>query len=223
MHHQRAWHGGVCTHFIPQLSCYCILDLWAVVLVIQSAICWYLWVNICPSTKCMWAFSPFCQGRHPQPLHITQNLHPPSVDALVDVHGRSHSFPFIHPRGVFLAWCWMIARPLSSFGAVLLSFPLEVGLTGVGLVHLSHTWQIPMHKGTPASDMTRRSQLQCKVHEFPCWAFNLYEGMSVMIWCITLWGLSSHLSMIFLFPWKASALTKMRLPGFKPMVPIFQA
>ena len=157
MHYQRAWHRGVCTHFIPHWSCYCVPDLWAVMVVIQSAICWYIWVNICPSTKCMWAFQPFCQGRHPWPLHITWNLHPSSVDALVDIHRRSHSFSFIHPRGVFLAWHWVITRPLSSCGIVLLSLPLGVGLTGVGLVHLSHTWQIPTCKGMTASNTIRRS------------------------------------------------------------------
>ena len=40
------------------------------------------------------------------------------------------------------------------------------------------------------------------------------------MWCNTLWGLSSHLSLIFLFPWKALALTRTRSPGFKSMAPI---
>ena len=53
-------------------------------------------------------------------------------DALADIHGRSHSFPFIHPREVFLAWCWVITRPLSSSGIILLSLNSGVGLTGVG-------------------------------------------------------------------------------------------
>ena len=47
--------------------------------------------------------------------------------------------------------------------------------------------------------------------------------MSVVIWCTTTWGLSSHLSLIFLFPWKVSVFTRMRSPGFKPMAPIFQS
>ena len=50
---------------------------------------------------------------------------------------------------------------------------------------------------------------------FHTWSFTSYEGTSVMIWCTTSWGLSSHLSLIFLFPWKASALTRMRQPGFQ--------
>ena len=125
-----------------------------------------------------------------------------------------------HPREVSLAWCWVITRPSSSCGVVLLSLPLGVGLTGVGLVHLSCAW--PTCKGTPASDTMRRSQLWCRMHEFPDWSFTLYEGISVTIWHTTSWGLSSHLSLIFLFPWKVSALTRMRSPGFNPMAPIFQ-
>ena len=89
IHHWRAWHSRVYTHFIPQWHCYCIPVLWAV---IQSAMCWHLWVDVYPSTKCMWACWPFCQGRHPCPLHIAWNLHPSSVDALADIHERSCSF-----------------------------------------------------------------------------------------------------------------------------------
>ena len=70
--------------------------------------------------------------RFPCPLHITWSLHLSSVDAPVDVHGRSHSFPLIHPREVFLAWHWVDIRPPSSCCVVLLSLPLGVGLTGVG-------------------------------------------------------------------------------------------
>ena len=112
------------------------------------------------------------------PLHITWSLHPSSVDALADVHGRSCNFPLIHPREVLLAWCWVIARPLSSHGIISLSLPLGVGLTGVGLVHLSHAWQTPTHKGMPVSDAMRRSQLQCRMCDCPCWFVTLYEGMS---------------------------------------------
>ena len=130
------------------------------------------------------------------------------MDALADVHRRSYSFPFIHPREVFLAWCWLIARPLSSCGIVSLSFPSGVGLTWVELVYLSCTWQTPVHKGVPTSDTIRRGQLQCRVHEHPCWSFTLYKGMSVVIWCTTSWELSSHLSLISLFLCKVYALTR---------------
>ena len=163
----------------------------------------------------MQSCQPFCQWRCPCPPHITWNLHPSLVDAPVDIYGKSHSFPFIHPREVFLAWHWVITRPSSSCGIVLLSLPLGVGLTEVELVHLSHTWQTPTHKEAPASDATRRSRLQCRMCEFSCWSFTSYEGTSVIIWCTTSWGLSSYLSLIFFFPWKVSALTKLRSPGFK--------
>ena len=153
--------------------------------------------------------------RHPCPLHITWNLHPSSVDTPVDIHRRSCSFPFIHLREVFLAWCWVITRPLSPCDVVLLSLPLGVGLTGVGLVHPSCAWWTPTCKGTWASDTTVRSWLWCRMHEFPWSSFTSYEGTSVMIWNTTSWGLSSHLSRIFLFPWKVSALTGTRLLGFQ--------
>ena len=55
----------------------------------------------------------------------------------------SHLF---HPREIFLSWCWVIARLSSSCGIALLWPPLGVCLVGVGLVHLSHTWQTPIYK-----------------------------------------------------------------------------
>ena len=146
-----------------------------------------------------------CQWRCACPQHIAWKLHPSSVDVLADIHGRSHSFPFIHPREVFLAWCWVITRPLSSYGVVLLSLPSGVGLTGVGWVHPFHAWQTPTCKEMPASDATRRSWFQCRMCEFSCWSFTSYEGTSVANWHTTSWGLSSHLSLIFLFSWEASA------------------
>ena len=181
--------------FIPHWSCYCVPVLWVVVVVVQSAICWHLWVDIHPFTNRMWSCQPYCQWRHPCPLHIALNLHPSSMDTLVDIHGRSHSFLFIHPRKVFLAWCWVIARPLSSCDVVL-SLPPGVGLTWVGLVHLACAWQTPMHKGMPASDAMRRSWLRCRMLQCLCWSFTSYEGT---IWCTTSWDLSSHLSLISLF------------------------
>ena len=189
---------------------------WIVMAVIQSTVWRHLWVeDIYPSTKCMWS----C--RHPLPLHITWSLHLSLVDVLADVHRRSCNFPLIHPREVLLTWCWVVTRPLSVCGIISLSLPLGVGLTWVGLVHQSHAWQTPTHKGTPVSDTIRRSQLWCRMHDCPCWFITSYEGMSIAIWCTTLWGLSSHLFLIFLIPLKASAFTKTRSPGFRSIVPIF--
>ena len=90
--------------------------------------------NIIPSAKCT------CSFQHLQPHHITRGLHPSSVDAPADIHSRNHNFCFllIHPREVFLAGHWVTTLPILSCGIILLSPPVEVGLCGVGLVHLSH-------------------------------------------------------------------------------------
>ena len=93
--------------------------------------------DVIPSAKCIW------YGRCSHLLHITWSLHPSSVDALVDIHSRSHNFLLIHPREVLLPGCWVTTQPPCSHGVILLSLPLEVGLTGMGLVHLSHAWQTP--------------------------------------------------------------------------------
>ena len=86
-----------------------------------------------------------------QPNHFTCGLHPSSVDAPVDVHSRSHIFPFFHSTEVLLVGCRVTALPLFSCG-ILFSLPLtEVVLHGMGLVHLSHVWWLPIHKGMPTS------------------------------------------------------------------------
>ena len=54
------------------------------------------------------------------------------------IHSRSCNFPLIHPRKVLMAGHWVTALPLLSCGIIISSLPLEVGLNGVGLVHLSH-------------------------------------------------------------------------------------
>ena len=105
--------------------------------------------DIIPLAKCTCSF--WCLHQH----YITWNLHPSSVDTPADVHGRSHNFPLISPREVLPAGHWVTALPLLSCSIIIISLPLEVGLHGVGLVHLSHAWQMPTHKGTPTSDEKR--------------------------------------------------------------------
>ena len=87
--------------------------------------------DVIPLAKCLHSFQCL------QPHHITWGLHLSSVDAPVDVHGRNHNFPLIHPREVLLAGHWVTALPIFSCGIILVSPPVEVGLCGVGLVHLS--------------------------------------------------------------------------------------
>ena len=89
-------------------------------------------INVVPSALCMCSF----QGL--QPHHITCGLHLSSVDAPVDMHGRSCNFPFFHPREALLVGCRVTILPLSSCGILFLSPLTEVVLHGVGLVHLSH-------------------------------------------------------------------------------------
>ena len=67
----------------------------------------------------------------------------PWVDALVDIHGISHYFPFFHPREALLVGHWVTALPLFSCG-VLFSSPLtEVVLHGAGW------YTCPMYDGCP--------------------------------------------------------------------------
>ena len=94
---------------------------------------------------------------------------PSLVDALVDIHGRSHNFPFFHPREALLVGHWVTALPLSSCGALFSSPLTEVVLCGVGLGHLSHVSWLPIHKGTPISDARRRSWFWWRTHDHLYW------------------------------------------------------
>ena len=67
-------------------------------------------IDIIPSALCTCSFWGL------QPHHITWGLHPSSVDTLVDVHGRSHNFPFFHPREALLVGHWVNALPFFSCG-----------------------------------------------------------------------------------------------------------
>ena len=110
-----------------------------------------------------------CSFQGLQPNHFTCGLHLSSVDTLVDIHDPSHNFLFFHPREALLVGGWVTALPSFSCGILFPSPPEEVVLHGVGLVHLSHVWQLPINKGTPTSDVTRRSQFQWRTCDYPCW------------------------------------------------------
>ena len=122
-------------------------------------------IDVIPSTLRMCSFWGL------QPHHISWGLHPSSVDTPVDVHSRSHNFPFFHPREALLVGHW-VALPLSSCGVLFLSPLAEVVLHGMGLVHLSCVWWLHIHKGTPISDVMR-SQFQWRTHDLPCWFITL--------------------------------------------------
>ena len=89
-------------------------------------------IDIIPFALCTFAFQSL------QPNHVTCGLHPSLVDASVDVHRRSHNFPFFNLREALLVGHWATALLLSSCGILFFSPPTEVVLHGMGLVHLSH-------------------------------------------------------------------------------------
>ena len=107
--------------------------------------------HVIPSAKCTCSFQCL------QPHHVTWGFHPSSVDAPVDVHGRSCNFLLIHPREVLLAGHWVTTLPLLSCGIIIISLPLEVSLHGVGLVHMSHAWQ--MHDTRECQPLTQWEQV----------------------------------------------------------------
>ena len=145
-------------------------------------------------------------------------LHPWScMDILADIHGRAHSFLLIQPRGVLLACHRAGTRQSAHCGNSSFSLPSKVGSSRMKLVHLAHAVHTPAHSGMPLSSpgAMRRSQLWWRIHDWPCSSFKMYEGTSFMTWHSTSCGLSSHQSLIFLFPWYESPFTKTILPGSK--------
>ena len=81
--------------------------------------------------------------------------------------------PIFPPREALLVGHQVTDLPLSSCGILFLSPLTEVVLCGVGLVHLSHVWQLPIHKGMPISNAMRRSQFWWRTHDLPCWFVTL--------------------------------------------------
>ena len=84
--------------------------------------------------------------------------------------------PVFHPREALLVGHWVTTLPLSSCGILFLSALTEVVLHGVGLVHLSHVRQLPIHKGMPISDVMGRSWFQWKTCYLPCWVHHFIRG-----------------------------------------------
>ena len=149
-------------------------------------------IDIIPSTLCtcsLWGLWPH---------HITWGIHPSSVDAPVNIQGRSCNFPFFHPREALLIGHWVTALPLFSCGILFLS-PWEVVLHGVRLVHLSHVWQLPRHNGMPTSDATRRSQFHWGLVTF-------YVGSSLHKRGCLLWSdAPPPRSPLPTYPWSSSS------------------
>ena len=127
-------------------------------------------------------FPPVSTGYrcHPSALHtcsfqglqtndFTCGLHPSAVDALVDIHNPSYNFPFFHPREALLVGHQVTTLPFFSCGILSSSPPMEVVLHGVGLAHLSHVGWLPIHKGTPTSDVMRINLFWWRTCDHPCW------------------------------------------------------
>ena len=162
-----SWHGGYLPISLPPVSVWpCLQWPSSVIGHIPLGVPYppaSMGINVIPSALCTCSF----QGL--QPHHVTCGLHPSSVDTSVDVHGRSCNFLLFHPWEALLVGHQVTALSLSSCG-VLFNSPLaEVVLHGVWLVHLSHVWWLPIHKGMPNYDVMRRSWFWWRTHDLPCW------------------------------------------------------
>ena len=82
---------------------------------------------------------------------------------------QKSQLPIFPPQESLLVGHWVTALPFSSCDILFLSPLAEVVLHGVVLVHLSHVWWLPIHKGMPISDATRRSQFWWRIPDLPCW------------------------------------------------------
>ena len=99
--------------------------------------------------------------------HITLSLglHPSSVDALVDVHGRSHNFLLIHSREALVVGHWVITLLLFSCGINFVSPSTEVVLQGWGW------YTCPMHD-------------RC-LYTRACWPLMQWEEVGFGVACMT--------------------------------------
>ena len=85
---------------------------------------------------------------------------------------QKQQLPIFHPREALLVGHQVTTLPFSSCGVLFLSPVTEVVLHRVGLVHLSHVWWLPIHKGTPISD-AMRSWFQWRTCDLLCWFITL--------------------------------------------------
>ena len=126
------------------------------------------------------------------------------MDAPFHIHGRSHSFPFIHPREVFLAWHWVIARPLSSHGTYLAVTP-----SGSRQAWLGWNWYIhPILGGHPH---TRECQLLMQWGGVGCnvECMNFCAGFSLhMRGCLLQSDTLPQEACPPIYPWPSSSLER---------------
>ena len=139
-----------------------------------------------------------------------------SVDAPVDIHDPSHNFPFFYPWEASLVGHQVTALPSCSCGVISSSPPKEVVLQGVGT-------------GTP---------LPCMMVAHTQGNANLWHDEKKLVSVEDLWpsvlvhhfvrghvshnllwhppkSSSSHLSLIFLFPFQASTFTSTQVARFQ--------
>ena len=196
----------------PQWSCYHDPVTWVVMAFVQSTIQWHLWAE---------TSIPLSNTCNPVDIHPHYTL--------PDVFIHLQWMLWLMSMGEGIAFHWSTPGKSSwvdtgwSPDHHLLVGILTVTPSGSRFDWNKTSTSVPTWwtKGKPCSEAIRRSQLWCRMCGCLCWSVTSYEGMSVMTWCTTSWGLSSHLSLIFLFPWRTSALTKTRSPSFNPMAPIF--
>ena len=104
-----------------------------------------------------------------QPNHFTYGIHPSSVDALVDIHGIRHNFPFFPPQGSFTG------RSLGDhLTAFLLWHPLFItsdrGSLAWGGAGTPAPFMMAAHtQGMPISDAIRKSQFWWRICDHQCW------------------------------------------------------
>ena len=136
---------------------------------------------------------------------------------LMSMEEASGSTFIHHPREVFLAWCCVITRLLSSYGIVLDVTPsgsrLDWGGAGTSILSLADT-----HTLGNASFRHNEGGVSCDVG-----CVNVCVGLSLhmrdichdlMYYLMKL--VLPFCPLIFLFLWKVPALTMMRSSGFKP-------